>query len=88
MKRMKRQFDEVVEQNHGLAKTTYHRLIWGWLRLFLGMLQISLSVAGITALFKIGFRPLTWAFVAGATIATISSLLLYRGRSHDKGTRN
>ena len=85
---MRKQFDEVVEKNGRLAETTHHPLIWGWLRLFLGILQISLSVAGITALFKIGFRPLTWGFVAGAAIATIMSLLLYRGRSQVKGTKN
>jgi hypothetical protein len=65
---------QLVEQNQGIAETTYHRLIWGWLRLFLAMLQISLSVAGITALLIIGFRPLTWALVAGASFATLSSL--------------
>ncbi len=72
----------------GLTEEASHLLIWGWLRLFLGLLQISFSVGTITALFKIGLRPITWVFVTGAAIATISNLLLYRGRSHDRGTRN
>lgn len=59
---------------------TRHKLIWGWLRLFLGWLQMSLAAAGLGALFTFGLHPVTWFFVIGASAATIASRLLYRKR--------
>ncbi len=57
-----------------------HRLVWGWLRLLLGWTQMALAAAALVALFTVGFRPVTWALAAGATVATVISLLIYRGR--------
>jgi hypothetical protein len=59
---------------------TRHKLIWGWLRLFLGFLQMSLVAMSVGALLTIGIHPLTWTFVIGATLATVASLFIYRGR--------
>lgn len=58
-----------------------HKIVRGWLRLFLGWLQMSLAAAGLGALVTIGLHPVTWFFVIGATAATIASHLLYRKRS-------
>lgn len=55
-------------------------LIWGWLRWFLGIAQMSLSMAGALVLVAEGMRPLTWILCAGATAAAVISRLLYRGR--------
>ena len=60
--------------------TTRHRFVWGWLRLFLGWAQMSLAAAGLGALLTAGNHPVTWAFVIGATVATVISRLLYHGR--------
>jgi hypothetical protein len=57
---------------------TRHKIVWGWLRLFLGWLQMSLAAAGLGALITVGIHPVTWFFVIGATAATVVSRLLYR----------
>jgi hypothetical protein len=61
-------------------ETTQHKLIWGWLRFFLGYTQMSLAVVALGALVTVGVRPITWAFAIGATAATIVSRLIYHGR--------
>ena len=67
-----------------MNNATRHKLVWGWLRLLLGWMQMSLAAAGLVALLTVGFHPVTWAFVVGATVATIVSRLLYHGRPAPK----
>lgn len=63
-----------------MNEATRHKLIWGWLRLFLGWAQMSLAVFGAVLLFTVGLHLLTWISVVGATAATVTSRLLYHGR--------
>jgi hypothetical protein len=67
-----------------MNEVTSHKLIWGYLRLFLGWLQMSLAAAGFGALLIVGNHPVTWAFVIGAVIATIVSRLAYHGKADPK----
>lgn len=82
MDRTREQPKEQVQQILRSTTATSEVWMWGWLRLILGLLQISFSAAGATALLTIGFRPLTWVFTAGATATTITSLLLYHGQRY------
>lgn len=59
--------------------TVRHKIIWGWLRLFLGCAQVLLAAGSVGALITIGLHPMTWAFGMAATTATIISRLLYHG---------
>jgi hypothetical protein len=56
------------------------RFVWGWLRFFLGWLQMSLVAASIGALVTVGLRLITFALVGAATAVAITSRLLYSGR--------
>lgn len=58
-----------------------HKLIWGWLRILLGVIQTSLAAAGIWMLLTVGSRPVTLIVVGGALTATIISRLIYKGWS-------
>ena len=64
-----------------LSDETRHRLKWGWLRLFLAILQLSLAPMALGSLIMVGLRPVTWILIFGATMAMVVSRLLYRGRS-------
>jgi hypothetical protein len=59
---------------------TRRKLVWGWLRLLLGWLQMSLVAASVGALLTVGLHPITYVFVALATAAALTSRLLYHGR--------
>lgn len=63
-----------------MNEASRHKLIWGWLRLFLGWLQMSLAGTGILLLIAIGLRPLTLIIFAATILATITSRLVYHGR--------
>lgn len=52
---------------------SHDRLIWGWVRLLLGMAQIILATMALMTLLTLGLAPLTWVFIGGATAATIIS---------------
>jgi hypothetical protein len=41
------------------------RLIWGWVRLLLGMAQIILATMALMTLLTLGLAPLTWASSTG-----------------------
>jgi hypothetical protein len=45
---------------------------------------MSLVAAAVGALVVVGLHPVTWAFVIGATAATIISRLLYHGKPDPK----
>lgn len=53
---------------------------WGWVRLVLGVLQISCSAYAVFLIFQIGLQPIAWVFIFAAFAATGVSRLLYRGR--------
>jgi hypothetical protein len=59
--------------------TKQEALIWGWLRVALGMLQIGLSTGAIVMLFELGPQPVTWSLLGGAIGAVAASRFLYRG---------
>ena len=88
MKRMRKQFDEVVGLSHGLVGTTNHRLIWGWLRLILGVLQISFSVGTDHGSFQNRLSTAYMGVRCRSNYRDDFKFVLYRGRSHDKGTSN
>ena len=56
------------------------KFVWGWLRLILGVGQMTLAIATVGLLFLVGLHALTWTFLAITTILTITSRVLYRGR--------
>lgn len=64
-----------------MNEVTKHKLIWGWLRLVLGWVQISCALIAVVLLIAIGFQLLTWLFFGGAIVAIITSRLLYHGQS-------
>jgi len=73
-----------------MEEPTRHKLIWGWLRALLGIAQMSLVVSSAILLFSVGLRPFTYACVIAATMLTVISRILYRGRSDpnlDQGGR-
>jgi hypothetical protein len=55
-------------------------LYWGWLRMALGVVQMSCALSAAFAIFAVGLQPVTWALVIGAFAATALSRLLYRGQ--------
>lgn len=59
---------------------TREKFVWGWLRLVLGVGQMTLAIATVGLLFLVGFRALTWVFLAITTVLTITSRVLYHGR--------
>jgi hypothetical protein len=61
-------------------ETTRHKLVWGWLRLFLASAQISLAAIAACTLVVVGMNAVTWALVIAATTATVISRLIYHGR--------
>ena len=63
-----------------MKDATKHKLKWGWLRLFLALVQISLVPMAVGSLLTLGLHPLTWLFVLTATAAAIASRFLYRGQ--------
>lgn len=59
-----------------------HYLVWGILRLVLGVLQISFSAAAFLCLIFVGvWSSATLTCVTVATIATLASRALFHGQS-------
>ena len=63
-----------------MDEVTRHKLIWGWLRLFLGFAQMALVAMSVGALTAVGLHWITYMFVGAATVAALLSRLLYRGK--------
>ena len=59
---------------------TRQKFIWGWLRLILGVGQMTLALATAGLLFLVGLHAVTWIFLATTMILTITSRVLYHGR--------
>lgn len=68
--------------------TSKEVVVWGWLRLLLGALQVGLSAAAVVALFAIGLETETWALIAAAMAATCVSRLLYGGSRGPRFDKN
>lgn len=51
-------------------------VVWGWLRLLLGAVQIGSAAAAVVALFTLGLHAETWVLVGAATAATVASRML------------
>lgn len=72
-----------------MKEETHHVLLWGALRFLLGVAQMTLAPLGIMALLTVGLGHwVTWALFAGATIATITSRVLYGGKRDPNLGRN
>jgi hypothetical protein len=52
------------------------KLIWGWLRLTLGVAQIVLSTAALVLLSAVGLQSITWGFILSTAVAMVVSRLL------------
>lgn len=71
----------ILEHRPVLSSREKHYLVWGILRLTLGVLQMTFAAAAILQLIFVGLTPATLSYAAVATIATLLSRLLFRGRS-------
>ena len=56
------------------------KIVWGWLRVALGIGQMTLAIAMGGLLLLMGFHYITWIFFAITMILMITSRLLYHGR--------
>lgn len=66
---------------------TRQKIIWGWLRLILGVGQMTLALATAGLLFLVGLHAVTWIFLAITMILTITSRVLYHGRKAPNQTK-
>ena len=57
-----------------------HYLVWGILRLTLGLMQMTFAVAAMLHLIFFGLSRDTLIYAAAATITTLVSRVLFRGR--------
>lgn len=79
-KRIKRIFWSAVK-NVFVGNDTWQNFVWGWLRMILGILQLTLAPLALLVLFKQGIEDeLTWVLVILTTLITGISRLLYNGR--------
>lgn len=67
-----------------MKASTGHKLVWGALRFFLGLAQIWLALTALALLLIVGVKSGTIAFASAATVATLISRLVYRGRAAPK----
>ena len=63
-----------------MQESTFRKLVWGWGRLYLGWVQMSLAGLGLVLLILTGPKPATLVIAGLATTATIVSRILYRGQ--------
>jgi len=69
-------------KKHGNAD---QRFVWGWLRLVLGIAQMTLAITTFGMFLIVGFHPITWILFAVTTTLLIVSRILYRGRKGPNG---
>lgn len=62
--------------------------MWGWLRLILGAVQMTLAAAAVGAYLDGGSPKLVWTLAGAATAATLVSLLIYRRRQGPPDTQD
>ena len=70
-------------ESQKVNEETRHKLVWGWLRLFLGFAQMGMVAAAFGALIIVGVQRITVVFVILATTLTAISRIIYRGRRTD-----
>jgi hypothetical protein len=70
-----------------LTRIPQDRLVWGWVRLFLGFAQIALVGMGAGALFTVGLKPITLILVIAATSLSVISRVIYRGCRSQNATK-
>lgn len=63
-----------------LGSRRKHYIVWGILRFALGVVQMTFAIAAILSLIFVGLTPTALGYSAVATIATLVSRVLYRGR--------
>lgn len=63
------------------------KFVWGWLRLVLGVGQMTLALATAGLLFLVGLHTVTWFFLVITTILTITSRWLYHGHKAQDHTK-
>lgn len=74
-----------------MDEETKQNLIWGWLRMILGALQLALAPLALILVFTLGiYDRRTWMLVILTTLITGISRLLYGGRTDPrlKGEEN
>jgi hypothetical protein len=59
---------------------TRHILVWGWLRMLLAVAQLTLVPLALVALVVSGLHALFFALFGAATVATLASRAIFRGR--------
>ena len=65
-----------------MNEETRQNLVWGWLRMIIGAMQLTLAPISIIVLFTLGiYDERTWMLVILTTLITGISRLLYGGRS-------
>lgn len=67
-----------------MKETTRHTFVWGWLRMALGIGQMSFVTVSVIALLVVGFQRSTYILLAIATGLTVTSRILYRGEKDPK----
>jgi len=63
-----------------LATDKGKQLVWGWLRLFLGLAQMILAPLAFGVLIITGLSKLTLLLTVAATAVTVVSRFIYHGR--------
>lgn len=67
-----------------MKEATRHTFVWGWLRMALGVGQMSFVMVSIIALVFGGLQRSTYILAAIATGLTLTSRVLYRGEKDPK----
>lgn len=79
--------EHLKSKNELSTMETRQKFVWGWLRLVLGVGQMTFAIATAGLLFLVGLHTLTWIFLAITTMLTITSRLLYHGRKAPNQTK-
>jgi hypothetical protein len=53
------------------------KFVEGWLRIFLGMVQMVCTMAALLLLFTVGLQPITQGLALGSVAAMVLSRMLY-----------
>ena len=72
----------------GNAVSSEHRLLWGWIRLVLGLTQMAFAAAAVYLVASIGFHWRALVAVAVAGLTTGASRYLYAGKRDAELTGN
>jgi hypothetical protein len=71
----------IKRSGYVMNEVTRQNIIWGWLRMILGALQMTLAPLALFLVFSLGiYDERTWILIVLTTLVTGISRLLYRGR--------